>query len=1136
MGDPELEPYKLENLWRGQPQYGNPNAPISDFFTTKTIDVPAEARKVKVKSVVTGHGWENNTENGAEFCRRGRTLSVEGGQSWYNLLWVQCYLNPCRPQSGTWYYPRAGWSPGDRVLPWDVDITASVTPGASANINYVADDYYNANYAAGTANQLVESQVVYYRGLFHVQPADGFEYHAAQGQAIPAPVVKTYTVTNGTSEYMDWSVAKTAGCLEVFPSRGKLQPDRSLDVRVVLAATPDIGCYEYRPGNTINVPVDYTTIQAAIDAADEGDTVVVAPRTYQENVDFKGKNITLTSSDPDNPAAVAATILQGDGSAPVVTFAGYETAACALVGFTITGGSNTVGGGILGNGANASISRCVITGNDASWCGGIGQCNGLVDRCTISQNQATYNGGGLGSCHGQIVSCLISDNLAQGFGGGLVDCDADIVNCTIANNTARDDDVPEHTGGGLKFCDGAVTNCIVSGNSGWQFGDCQCVITYSLYGGPVENGNINGNPLFVDSANGDYRLQPSSPCVDAGTNQPPVVLPDTDLDGASRWVDDYAAPAAACDMGAFELHQGATLQVPGQYPTIQQAINAAYRGDTILVAAGTYNENIAFGGKNLQLTSLDPDDPDTVAGTIIQGDGSTSVVTLAGSENPTCRLEGFTITGGGNAVGGGGVFGNGCTATISRCTITGNVAQYGGGLGSCDGLVERCAITANTASQYGGGLAGCHGTIANCLVADNTTAVHGGGFNNCDGDIINCTVARNVAFDTDVPAETGGGFNMCDGAITNCIIWQNSGWQLADFEAFVSYCLWGGPQDDGNVNGEPLFVDPDNGDYRLQAGSPCVNAATAQPQTVANIDLLGHRRGGIVNPIAGLWQDTLQFFRDGALHETRPITVNIYYPLIGHWPLDNDAADAASYDFDGTAYGSPAWTSQGIIDAALNLDGSDDYIALPVDIFDPSRPFSFFAWVRLDDLALPATQILLQQEGDAGRGLLYRDSADPARLSSYLGGQLSKSTAAAFDQLGQWRLVGITYDDLQNLTFYIDGLRDETVHVNGEPEQSPLRLGVWKFDDKFWKGQVDDVRLYSCALDDYEVAELAVQGTGEPICLDPPADDLNADCVVDMYDLDTVLAGWPDTYDLDDFARLANHWLNCTLITADYCP
>ncbi len=98
--------------------------------------------------------------------------------------------------------------------------------------------------------------------------------------------------------------------------------------------------------------------------------------------------------------------------------------------------------------------------------------------------------------------------------------------------------------------------------------------------------------------------------------------------------------------------------VPAQYATIQAAITAAAHYDTIIVAPGTYNENISFNGKNLTLRSTDPDDPNIVAATIIQGTGTTSVVKFTNKENSSCLLAGFTITGGAGATNGGGIAGN----------------------------------------------------------------------------------------------------------------------------------------------------------------------------------------------------------------------------------------------------------------------------------------------------------------------------------------------------------------------------------------------------------------------------------------------------------------------------------------------
>lgn len=163
-GPAERYAYAVKNLWTGSPEYGNPEKPMDDFFVPQRLKVDQAAIGGKLRFTVTGHGMSPNSENAAEFMRRGRTVTV-GGKQFYNVLWKEDnYLNPCRPQGGTWKYDRAGWAPGDVVTPWEIDISALIRPGEELTIEYEPDPYVNQNRGQTWAPfHWVESQLVLYR-------------------------------------------------------------------------------------------------------------------------------------------------------------------------------------------------------------------------------------------------------------------------------------------------------------------------------------------------------------------------------------------------------------------------------------------------------------------------------------------------------------------------------------------------------------------------------------------------------------------------------------------------------------------------------------------------------------------------------------------------------------------------------------------------------------------------------------------------------------------------------------------------------------------------------------------------------------------------------------------------------------
>jgi hypothetical protein len=163
-GKTDRKAVRVVNLWTGSPEIGNPEKPISAFFGPKNITIDPKTSYAKLRFTVTGHGMSPNTENAAEFMPSKRTVTV-GGRVFENVLWKDDnYLNPCRPQGGTWKYDRAGWAPGDVVHPWDLDITGLIPAGQSGVLHYDVAPYTNKDRGKTNApTHWVESQLILYK-------------------------------------------------------------------------------------------------------------------------------------------------------------------------------------------------------------------------------------------------------------------------------------------------------------------------------------------------------------------------------------------------------------------------------------------------------------------------------------------------------------------------------------------------------------------------------------------------------------------------------------------------------------------------------------------------------------------------------------------------------------------------------------------------------------------------------------------------------------------------------------------------------------------------------------------------------------------------------------------------------------
>jgi hypothetical protein len=159
---------------------------------------------------------------------------------------------------------------------------------------------------------------------------------------------------------------------------------------------------ETPPSRTWQVPGDFSTIQGALDAAANGDTIVVLPGTYRENLDFGGKEVTLRSQDPKDRRVAGATVIDGAHRGSTVAFRSGERRGAVLAGFTIThgyGGLDGCGGGVtVLNHSSPVIEHNIIEGNHCDLDGGgilVDRSHPLVRNNLIRANRAGGGGGGM---------------------------------------------------------------------------------------------------------------------------------------------------------------------------------------------------------------------------------------------------------------------------------------------------------------------------------------------------------------------------------------------------------------------------------------------------------------------------------------------------------------------------------------------------------------------------------------------------------------------------------------------------------------------------------------------------------------------------------------------------------------------
>jgi hypothetical protein len=533
-------------------------------------------------------------------------------------------------------------------------------------------------------------------------------------------------------------------------------------------------------------------------------------------------------------------------------FSPLDSTGPVVTNCTFTANSADIGGGMYNWGSGLTVTNCTFTDNSASDYGG-GMYNSrtstldsrspTVTNCTFISNSASYGGGmyTIGdpwdfSCP-TVTNCTFVANSAD-IGGGMYSSGNGpiVANCIFTGNIAS------YYGGGMYNYDNfssTVTNSILWDNTAGSEGNeiynnsSTPIISYCNIQGGYSGGTntIDTDPCFVNLGqwtdpcntpddpnddiwvNGDYHMQPGSPCIDIGDNN--SVTSTTDFDGKGRVLDGDGNGMITVDMGVYEYQlfvygdivyvdcdatSGANngLSWENAFLTLQDAIYAAAGGhNPIWVAEGTYYpaydyglnigdrgnhfrmiNNVAiyggFTGAETELIQRDVENNRTIlSGDLLDNDilvtdpldflndpcrldncHSILYHPKVSDLNTTAVLDGFTITAG-NADDsvhdklGGGMCNEKSSPTVTGCTFIDNAALGGGGMHNYDNASPR---------------------VTNCTFTANSGHGGGGLYNDNSSPIVtDCTFIGNSANDG------GGMYNWrCSPTVTNCTFSGNS--------------------------------------------------------------------------------------------------------------------------------------------------------------------------------------------------------------------------------------------------------------------------------------------------------------------------------------------------------------------------
>jgi hypothetical protein len=505
----------------------------------------------------------------------------------------------------------------------------------------------------------------------------------------------------------------------------------------------------------IHVPGDYPTIQEGINAAANGDTVLVAPGTYFENLVLSGPNIILASHFliTGDTSYISSTVINGGQAGSVITVQDNIATITRITGFSITNGESFRGGGINIDETDPYLDHLKVFNNKANGGGGIciTRSNSVLDHLEVYGNSAVR----------------LENYSVEGGGGLLIQ---QLYSSVTVKNTVFKNNMSGDSGGGIKSSNSSLMleNVDIVGNTA-RFGGGFYGPGVYLEMDPVNRCNIHSNraELGNDLRNNNY--QEMQVYVDTFS----VLIPTNfHVDDTSNYVFDilygkFSQVNADLYVSPSGDDNNSGLLASEPLKTIHTACSKMlpFSGDTntIYLAQGTYSPSASNEFFPVTMLNYKRLIGEVMDSTILDAEGKGGVIRIR--DNSFNEISDMTITGG-MAVSGGGIYCYSDNATLKNLNIHGNSADDGGGITgkNCSPDIIECYVHDNSAIHQGGGIYLHTGTDydtpnLNDLIITNNTAEWGGGISieNYSYGNFSTLYGVSVSFNT---AENGGGIAM----------------------------------------------------------------------------------------------------------------------------------------------------------------------------------------------------------------------------------------------------------------------------------------------------------------------------------------------------------------------------------------